>query len=61
MVSWSPCGGYLASGSADGAVCLWDMTDHKAYSRLRNENGVGISALEWDPRGCGAQDGNQVG
>ncbi len=51
MVSWSPCGQYLASGGADGAVCLWDVHSRKVYSRMKNEDGIGITALEWDPRG----------
>lgn len=50
-VIWSPCGQYLASGGADGAVCLWDVHSRKVYSRMKNEDRVGITALEWNPRG----------
>ncbi len=60
VVSWSPCGAYLASGGADGAVCLWDVNSRLAYSKMKNESSIGITSMEWDPRGHGAQDGKKV-
>ena len=60
VVSWSPCGAYLASGGTDGAVCLWDVNSRLVYSKLKNEISIGITSMEWDPRGHGAQDGKQV-
>ena len=60
MVSWSPCASHLASGGVDGAVCLWDVHTRKVYSKLKNENKIGITSLEWDPRGRSTDNGEQV-
>ena len=61
MVCWSPCGKYLASGAADGAVVLWTITGNRSpYRKCTNENGIGITSLEWDPRGRGSDLGEQV-
>ena len=61
MVCWSPCCKYLASGAVDGAVVLWHLSgSRKPYKRCTNENGIGITSLEWDPRGRGTELGDQL-
>lgn len=41
-------------------MCLWDIHSQKAYGKYNNENGIGITSLEWDPKGCGTPNGKQV-
>ena len=33
VVSWSPCGGYLATGGVAGGVALWDHVTRKVYRK----------------------------
>ena len=45
----------------NGTVVLWNITGSRnAYKRCTNENGVGITSLEWDPRGRGSELGEQL-
>ena len=61
VVSWSPCSKLLASGAVDGAVVLWNMIrSRSAYKRCTNESEIGITSLEWDPRGRGTEIGEQL-
>ena len=60
-MSWSPCGKYLASGAVDGTVVLWNISGNRnPYKRCTNEAGMGITALEWDPRGRGSEISEQL-
>ena len=38
-----------------------NITSFNIYSlRFKNENGIGITSLEWDPSGLGSEQGNQL-
>lgn len=42
-------------------MVLWNATgDRRPYKRYTNENGIGITSLEWDPRGRGTDIGEQL-
>ena len=61
VVCWFPCGKYLTSGAVDGTVVLWNLTGNRnACKRCTNENGMGITSLEWDPRRRGSEIGEQL-
>eukprot|EP00731_Ephydatia_muelleri_P022174 Em0014g765a len=47
VVSWSPSMESLASAGADGAVVLWNYVTRQPYMRCKNEDGMGITSLEW--------------
>ena len=51
----------LASGAVNGTVVLWNITGSRnTYKRCTDENGMGITSLEWDPRGRGSELGEQL-
>ncbi|ANZ38334.1 hypothetical protein BBK82_21960 [Lentzea guizhouensis] len=49
-VRWSPQGTRLATGSADGAVHVWDAVSGKVVLKLRGHE-RGVLDLEWSHRG----------
>ena len=56
-----PYGKYLASGAMDSTMVLWIITGSRnAYKRCTNESGMGITSLEWDPRGHDIELGEQL-
>jgi WD40 repeat protein len=59
-LSFSPTGEYLASGSEDGKVRVWDPRDGAYLHSI--QLGSPILCLKWDPTRrtrifCGCQDG----
>jgi len=48
-VSWSPNGRYLAAGSSDGRITLWDI-NYKSVQRIMTQDG-GVRVLSWSPIG----------
>jgi WD40 repeat protein len=49
-VAWSPCGQYLASGSLDGSVIVWDPVRDKcgaARVTIKNAHRGGVTSLVW--------------
>ncbi|XP_069773039.1 WD repeat and HMG-box DNA-binding protein 1 isoform X2 [Narcine bancroftii] len=49
VVSWSPCGGYVAAGSIDGSIAVWNVQTKKCVERLRHEKAHRICAMAWHP------------
>ncbi|XP_043930343.1 WD repeat and HMG-box DNA-binding protein 1 isoform X2 [Protopterus annectens] len=51
VVSWSPCGRYLAAGSIDGNIVVWNVENKKCLERVKHEKSYTICGLAWHPRG----------
>ncbi|XP_062905231.1 WD repeat and HMG-box DNA-binding protein 1 isoform X1 [Mobula hypostoma] len=49
VVSWSPCGDYVAAGSIDGSMAVWNVQTKKCIERLRHEKAYRICAMAWHP------------
>ena len=49
-LSWSPCGGWLMSGSIDGRVYVWDVKEGKAVGGWDDHHGY-VQGVGWDPLG----------
>ncbi|XP_048456072.1 WD repeat and HMG-box DNA-binding protein 1 [Rhincodon typus] len=49
VVSWSPCGSYLAAGSIDGSVVVWNVQTRKCVERFQHEKSYRICAIAWHP------------
>uniref|UniRef100_A0A8C6KE19 Eukaryotic translation initiation factor 4H n=1 Tax=Nothobranchius furzeri TaxID=105023 RepID=A0A8C6KE19_NOTFU len=47
----SPDGCYLAAGSADGAVYIWNVSTGTLETRLPDKHSSSISAVSWSPSG----------
>ena len=45
-VQWSPCGRYIASGSFDKTIKVWDVSSETEYSTL-NEHLLNITDVQW--------------
>jgi len=49
-VSWDPSGKYLASGSADHSIKLWDTNTEKCVCTLTGHSSF-VWSVSWDPSG----------
>lgn len=49
VVSWSPCGDYVAAGSIDGFMAVWHVKTKKCIERMRHEKTHRICAMAWHP------------
>ncbi|XP_072424863.1 WD repeat and HMG-box DNA-binding protein 1 isoform X1 [Chiloscyllium punctatum] len=49
VVSWSPCGGYVAAGSIDGSMVVWNVQTRKCIERFQHEKTYRICAMAWHP------------
>ncbi|KAM9981122.1 hypothetical protein ACTFIY_003438 [Dictyostelium cf. discoideum] len=49
--SWSPDGRFIASGSIDGSICIWDATNGKTVKVLTkvHNNGSSVCCCSWSP------------
>ncbi|XP_004681910.1 PREDICTED: WD repeat and HMG-box DNA-binding protein 1 [Condylura cristata] len=52
IVTWSPCGQYLAAGSIDGLIIVWNVETKDCLERVKHEKGYAICGLAWHPT-CG--------
>ncbi|KAM9015833.1 WD repeat and HMG-box DNA-binding protein 1 isoform 1-T2 [Ara ararauna] len=50
IVAWSPCGQYLAAGSVDGCIVVWNMESQKCIERMKHEKNYTICGLAWHPK-----------
>ncbi|KAM9203010.1 WD repeat and HMG-box DNA-binding protein 1 isoform 1-T1 [Dugong dugon] len=52
IVTWSPCGQYLAAGSINGLIIVWNVETRDCLERVKHEKGYAICGLAWHPT-CG--------
>ncbi|EPQ17105.1 WD repeat and HMG-box DNA-binding protein 1 [Myotis brandtii] len=52
VVTWSPCGQYLAAGSINGSIIVWNVETKECMERVKHEKGYAICGLAWHPT-CG--------
>ncbi|KAM6201119.1 WD repeat and HMG-box DNA-binding protein 1 [Rhynchocyon petersi] len=52
IVTWSPCGQYLAAGSINGSIIVWNVETKECLERVKHERGYAICGLAWHPT-CG--------
>ncbi|NXQ89419.1 WDHD1 protein, partial [Nyctibius grandis] len=50
VVAWSPCGQYLAAGSVDGSIVVWNMETPECIERMKHEKNYSICGLAWHPK-----------
>ncbi|XP_042538546.1 WD repeat and HMG-box DNA-binding protein 1 [Dipodomys spectabilis] len=49
VVTWSPCGQYLAAGSINGLIIVWNVETKVCMERVKHEKGYTICGLAWHP------------
>nr|XP_058149388.1 WD repeat and HMG-box DNA-binding protein 1 isoform X2 [Dasypus novemcinctus] len=52
VITWSPCGQYLAAGSINGLIVVWNVETKECVERVKHEKGYAICGLAWHPT-CG--------
>ncbi|XP_008837763.1 WD repeat and HMG-box DNA-binding protein 1 [Nannospalax galili] len=52
IVTWSPCGQYLAAGTINGLIVVWNVETKDCMERIKHEKGYAICGLSWHPA-CG--------
>ncbi|XP_059551288.1 WD repeat and HMG-box DNA-binding protein 1 isoform X1 [Myotis daubentonii] len=52
VVTWSPCGQYLAAGSINGSIIVWNVETKDCMERVKHDKGYAICGLAWHPT-CG--------
>ncbi|NXF44715.1 WDHD1 protein, partial [Oceanites oceanicus] len=50
VVAWSPCGQYLAAGSVDGSIVVWNVETQECIERTKHEKNYSICGLAWHPK-----------
>ncbi|KAF1497333.1 WD repeat and HMG-box DNA-binding protein 1, partial [Eudyptula minor novaehollandiae] len=50
VVAWSPCGQYLAAGSVDGSIVVWNVETQECVERMKHEKNYSICGLAWHPK-----------
>ncbi|XP_034049055.1 WD repeat and HMG-box DNA-binding protein 1 isoform X1 [Thalassophryne amazonica] len=51
VVTWSPCGQFLAAGSVAGSLTVWDVNSKLCVERQKHEKGYTVCGLAWNPSG----------
>ncbi|XP_006120180.2 WD repeat and HMG-box DNA-binding protein 1 [Pelodiscus sinensis] len=51
IVTWSPCGQYVAAGSVDGCIVIWNVKTQECMERMKHEKSYTICGLAWHPKG----------
>ncbi|XP_020846956.1 WD repeat and HMG-box DNA-binding protein 1 isoform X2 [Phascolarctos cinereus] len=49
VVTWSPCEKYLAAGSVNGCIVVWNVETKDCMERVKHEKGYTICGLAWHP------------
>ncbi|XP_072345805.1 LOW QUALITY PROTEIN: WD repeat and HMG-box DNA-binding protein 1 [Scyliorhinus torazame] len=49
VTTWSPCGGYVAAGSIDGSMVVWNVETRKCVGSFKHEKAYRICAMAWHP------------
>uniref|UniRef100_A0A8C0U6E2 WD repeat and HMG-box DNA-binding protein 1 n=1 Tax=Cyanistes caeruleus TaxID=156563 RepID=A0A8C0U6E2_CYACU len=50
VVVWSPCGQFLAAGSVDGNIVVWNVETQQCIERMKHEKKYSICGLAWHPK-----------
>ncbi|KFR14644.1 WD repeat and HMG-box DNA-binding protein 1 [Opisthocomus hoazin] len=50
VVAWSPCGQYLAAGSVDGCIVVWNAETQECMERMKHEKNYSVCGLAWHPK-----------
>ncbi|KAM4593702.1 WD repeat and HMG-box DNA-binding protein 1 isoform 2-T3 [Odontesthes bonariensis] len=51
VVTWSPCGRFLAAGCVGGLLAVWDVDSKLCVERQKHEKGFTVCGLAWHPSG----------
>lgn len=49
IVTWSPCGQYLAAGTINGLIVVWNVETKDCMERVKHEKGYAVCGLAWHP------------
>ncbi|XP_005047827.1 PREDICTED: WD repeat and HMG-box DNA-binding protein 1 [Ficedula albicollis] len=50
VVVWSPCGQFLAAGSVNGNIVVWNVETQQCIERMKHEKRYSICGLAWHPK-----------
>ena len=57
-LSWSPSGTFLASGSFDESIIIWNIAKHSAKLHMQFAHMTGVSGVDWVDEGTLVSTGN---